>query len=57
MLSVTRVPPTYCRALCAFKQAFRYDPNFISSAHMACALIVAKKAVIWIFTNGMWVVR
>lgn len=34
MLSVTRVPPTYCRALCAFKQAFRYDPNFRSSRYI-----------------------
>jgi hypothetical protein len=41
MLSFTRVPPKYRRALCAFNQAFRYDPNFVSFAHMACALIVA----------------
>jgi len=41
MLSFTRVPPKYRRALCAFNQAFRYEPNFVSFAHMACALIVA----------------
>ena len=42
MLNVTRVPPNYRRALCAFKQAFRQSRNFDSFAHMACALIVAQ---------------
>ncbi len=42
MLSFTRVPPNYRRALCEFTQAFRRSRNFNSFAHMACALIVAQ---------------